>query len=187
MRRKIRMGMVGGGPGSMIGPIHRLAARLDGEVELVCGAFSRDPERSRETAESLHLPAERVYPDYRAMMQGEAALPDGERMDFVAVVTPNDSHFPVAKAALEHGFHVLSDKPATKSLDEVEQLAASLQQSGLLYGLTHTYAGYPMIKQARSMIAAGALGRVRKVLVEYPQGWLADRQEDVDNKQAQWR
>ena len=187
MRRKIRMGMVGGGPGSMIGPIHRLAARLDGEVELVCGAFSRDPERSRETAESLHLPAERVYPDYRAMMQGEAALPDGERMDFVAVVTPNDSHFPIAKAALEHGFHVLSDKPATKSLDEVEQLAASLQQSGLLYGLTHTYAGYPMIKQARSMIAAGALGRVRKVLVEYPQGWLAEAGIEAHSRQAAWR
>ncbi|WP_286871245.1 Gfo/Idh/MocA family oxidoreductase [Spongiibacter sp.] len=187
MRRKIRMGMVGGGPGSMIGPIHRLAARLDGEVELVCGAFSRDPERSRETAESLHLPAERVYPDYRAMMQGEAALPDGERMDFVAVVTPNDSHFPIAKAALEQGFHVLSDKPATKSLDEVEQLAASLQQSGLLYGLTHTYAGYPMIKQARSMIAAGALGRVRKVLVEYPQGWLAEAGIEAHSRQAAWR
>ncbi|MBU71254.1 MAG: oxidoreductase [Spongiibacter sp.] len=181
------MGMVGGGPGSMIGPIHRLAARLDGEVELVCGAFSRDPERSRETAESLHLPAERVYPDYRAMMQGEAALPDGERMDFVAVVTPNDSHFPIAKAALEQGFHVLSDKPATKSLDEVEQLAASLQQSGLLYGLTHTYAGYPMIKQARSMIAAGALGRVRKVLVEYPQGWLAEAGIEAHSRQAAWR
>ena len=187
MRRKIRMGMVGGGPGSMIGPIHRLAARLDGEVELVCGAFSRDPERSRETAESLQLPAARVYPDYQAMMQGEAALPDGERMDFVAIVTPNDSHFPIAKAALEHGFHVMSDKPATKSLDEVEQLAASLQESGLLYGLTHTYAGYPMIKQARSMVAAGVLGHVRKVLVEYPQGWLAEAGIEAHSRQAAWR
>ncbi|WP_295876824.1 Gfo/Idh/MocA family oxidoreductase [uncultured Zhongshania sp.] len=186
-RRKIRMGMVGGGPGAMIGPVHRIAARLDGEIKLVCGVFSRNPVQSQETAESLCLPAERSYQSYTSMMAAEAALPDGERMDFVVIVTPNDSHFAIAAAALKHGFHVLSDKPATRSLHEAEQLAVQLQKTGLLYGLTHTYAGYPMIKQARSLVASGALGEVRKVLVEYPQGWLAQSGVEAESKQAAWR
>lgn len=187
LNRKIRMGMVGGGPGSMIGPIHRIAAAMDGEIELVCGAFSSDPERCRETGERLYLPPERVYADYRAMMTAEAALPAGERMDFVAVVTPNHLHFPVAEAALKNGFHVLSDKPATHSLSEAERLRDLLAGTGLLYGLTHTYAGYPLVKAARQLIAEGRLGALRKVLVEYPQGWLSSADVAGESKQAEWR
>lgn len=185
--RKIRMGMVGGGPGAMIGPLHRIAAAMDGQIELVCGAFSTDPARCRQAGEALFLPASRIYDDYRDMMRVEAALPATERMDFVAIVTPNDLHFPVAEAALRHGFHVLSDKPATHSLSEAECLRDVLRETGLLYGLTHTYTGYPMIKQAKSLIADGQLGAVRKVLVEYPQGWLADATIGEHNKQAAWR
>jgi predicted dehydrogenase len=184
---KIRMGMVGGGEGAFIGAVHRMAAALDGEIELVCGAFSRDPERSRRSGAALYLPPERVYSDYRAMMVAEALLPAAQRMQFVAIVTPNHQHFPVAEAALRAGFHVLSDKPATLNLAEALQLRGVLEETGLLYGLTYTYTGYPLVKEARARIAAGELGNVRKVVVEYPQGWLADRQEDVGNKQAAWR
>lgn len=185
--RKIRMGMVGGGPDSMIGPIHRIAAAMDGQIELVCGVFSSNREKSRRTARECYLPAERVYENFETMMREEAALPLGERMDFVAVVTPNHLHFPVAKAALASGFHVLSDKPATLNLAEAESLHALVNKTGLLYGLTHTYAGYPMIKQARQMVADGALGAIRKVLVEYPQGWLSESGVELGSKQAQWR
>ena len=187
LRRKIRMGMVGGGPGSMIGPIHRIAALMDGQIDLVCGVFSSDREKSRVTAEELNLPPERVYASYQDMMAREAALPEGERMDFVAVVTPNHLHFPVAEAALTNGFHVLSDKPATLNLAEAEKLRDLLAQTGLYYGLTHTYAGYPMIKQARAMVAQGVIGTLRKVLVEYPQGWLSDADIESSSKQAEWR
>jgi len=184
---KVRMGMVGGGEGAFIGGVHRMASALDGEIELVCGAFSSDADRSARSGAALHLPAERVYSDYRAMMEAEALLPEGERMQFVAIVTPNHMHFPVAEAALRAGFHVMSDKPATFDLKEALQLREILEQSGLLYGLTHTYTGYPLVKEARARVAAGELGKIRKVVVEYPQGWLADRQEDEDNKQAAWR
>lgn len=184
---KVRMGMVGGGEGAFIGELHRMAAAIDGEIELVCGAFSSDSERSRRSGVALHLPPDRVYSDYRQMMEAEAALPDGERMQFVSIVTPNHMHFPVAEAALKAGFHVMSDKPATLNLDEALKLRELVRETGLLYGLTHTYTGYPMVKEARARVDAGDLGRVRKVLVEYPQGWLADRQEDEDNKQAAWR
>ncbi len=184
---KIRMGMVGGGEGAFIGQVHRIAAALDGEIELVCGAFSSDPARAQRSGAALHLPPERVYTDYRRMMTAEAALPPSQRMQFVAIVTPNHLHFPVAEAALRAGFHVLSDKPATFSLQEALQLRDLVAQTGLLYGLTHTYTGYPLVKEAKARVAAGALGKIRKVVVEYPQGWLADRQEDADNKQAAWR
>ncbi|MDZ7781664.1 MAG: Gfo/Idh/MocA family oxidoreductase [Halioglobus sp.] len=184
---KIRMGMVGGGEGAFIGAVHRMAAALDGEIELVCGAFSSDPERSARSGAALYLPADRVYGDYHTMMSAEAALPEHERMQFVSIVTPNHTHFPVAEAALRAGFHVLSDKPATFSLDEALRLRDLLDETGLLYGLTHTYTGYPLVKEARDRIAADGLGRIRKVIVEYPQGWLADREEATDNKQAAWR
>jgi len=184
---KVRMGMVGGGEGAFIGAVHRMAAALDGEIELVCGAFSSQPERSRASGAALDLPDARVYDDYSAMMKSEAELPEGVRMQFVAIVTPNYTHFPVAEAALIAGFHVLSDKPATFSLAEALALRDLLNETGLLYGLTHTYAGYPLVKEARARIARGELGEIRKVVVEYPQGWLADRQEDTDNKQAAWR
>ena len=183
---KIRMGMVGGGEGAFIGEVHRMAAAIDGEIELVCGAFSGDPERAARSGEALYLPAERVYSSYTAMMTAEAALPADQRMQFVSVVTLNHLHFPVAKAALEAGFHVLSDKPATFNLAEALQLRKVVQETGLLYGLTHTYNGYPLIKEAHQRVARGDLGAIRKVVVEYAQGWLADPKED-DNKQAAWR
>ncbi|MBT3410032.1 MAG: Gfo/Idh/MocA family oxidoreductase [Halieaceae bacterium] len=181
------MGMVGGGEGAFIGGIHRMAAAMDGEIELVCGAFSSDPERSAQSGAMLYLEPERVYGDYRQMMSAEAALPADQRMQFVAIVTPNDLHFPVAEAALGAGFHVLSDKPATLSLAQALQLRERVRDSGLLYGLTHTYTGYPLVKEARERISRGELGKIRKVVVEYTQGWLADRQEDLGNKQASWR
>ncbi len=184
---KVRMGMVGGGEGAFIGAVHRMAAALDGEIELVCGAFSSDADRSRRSGAALYLPPGRVYDDYHAMIAAEASLPADQRMQFVAIVTPNHQHFPVAEAALRGGFHVLSDKPATLDLAEAIKLKAVLEDTGLLYGLTHTYTGYPLVKEARARVAAGQLGEVRKVVVEYPQGWLATREEDTDNKQAAWR
>ncbi len=177
--------MVGGGEGAFIGEVHRWAARLDGEIELVCGAFSRDAENTARTGQSLGLSASRCYSDYNTMMQAEAALPESERMEFVAIVTPNHVHFPVAKAALEAGFHVLSDKPATLNLDEAKALREIVAKSPTLaYGLTHTYLGYPLVGEARAIVDAGGIGKVRKVFVEYIQGWLAT---EVDNKQADWR
>ena len=179
------MGMVGGGQGAFIGAVHRLAARLDGRIELVCGAFSRDPDNTRETGAQLGLGADRLYDDFETMMQREAALPEGERMEFVAVVTPNHVHFPVAKAALEAGFHVLSDKPATLNTKEARDIAAILKANpSLHYGLTHTYLGHPMVREMRAIVASGGIGTVRKVFAEYIQGWLA---EDVTGKQADWR
>ena len=180
----LKMGMVGGGSGAFIGYIHRLAARLDGQIELVCGAFSRDADNCRQTGASLGLDPSRCYADYNTMMSAEAALPAEQRMDFVVIVTPNHVHFPVAKAALEAGFHVLSDKPATLNLQEAKDLAQIVEKSGLSYGLTHTYLGYPLVSAARQIIADGGIGKVRKVFAEYIQGWLA---EPIDNKQADWR
>ena len=187
MSRKIRYGMVGGGRGAFIGALHRIAAAMDGQIELVCGAFSSDPQRSKDSGADFFLPANRCYGTYEEMIRAEAKLPLGERMDFMCIVTPNFMHFPPAKMALENGFHVLSDKPATFSLDEAKKLAAIVKKSGLLYGLTHNYTGYPLVKEARAMVAAGKLGKIRKVVVEYPQGWLATRLEASDQKQAAWR
>ena len=181
----VKFGMVGGGQGAFIGAVHRLAARLDGKLELVCGAFSRDPENTKVTGASLGLDSERCYHDFQTMMEAEAALPEGERMDFVAIVTPNHVHFPVARAALEAGFHVLSDKPATLTLKEAKDLAAILKaRPDLAYGLTHTYLGHPMVREMAAIVADGGIGEVRKIFVEYIQGWLA---EPVEGKQADWR
>jgi predicted dehydrogenase len=187
MSRKIRYGMVGGGRGAFIGAVHRIAAALDQQIELVCGAFSSDPERSRASGGDLYLPAGRCYGSFEEMILAEAKLPLGERMDFVAIVTPNHMHFPPAKLALENGFHVLSDKPATFNVEEAKELAALVERTGLLYGLTHNYTGYPLVKEAREMVATGKLGKIRKVVVEYPQGWLATRLEASGQKQAGWR
>lgn len=187
MSRKIRYGMVGGGRGAFIGAVHRIAAAIDQQIELVCGAFSSDPQKSRDSGADLFLPANRCYGSYEEMIRAEAALPEGERMDFIAIVTPNHMHFPPAKMALEHGFHVLSDKPATFDLDEARQLGELVKRTGLLYGLTHNYTGYPLVKQAREMVHSGVLGQIRKVVVEYPQGWLATRIEESGQKQAAWR
>ncbi len=185
--RKIRYGMVGGGRGAFIGAVHRIAAAMDQQIELVCGAFSSDPERSRASGADLFLPPARCYGTFEEMIKSEARLREGERMDFVAIVTPNHMHFPPAKMALEYGFHVLSDKPATFNLAQAKKLADLVKKTGLLYGLTHNYTGYPLVKEARDMIRAGKLGKVRKVVVEYPQGWLATRLEATGQKQAGWR
>ncbi len=187
MSRKIRYGMVGGGRGAFIGAVHRIAAAMDQQIELVCGAFSSDPKRSRASGKDLFLPAKRCYGSFQEMIEKEAKLPLGERMDFVSIVTPNHMHFPPAKLALENGFHVLSDKPATFNLAEAKALQQIVKQSKLLYGLTHNYTGYPLVKQAREMVASGKLGKIRKVVVEYPQGWLATRLEESGQKQAAWR
>jgi predicted dehydrogenase len=187
MKRKIKMGMVGGGIGAFIGAVHRMAANLDGEIELVCGAFSSDPSRSKASGEMLYLPPDRVYANYEEMIWREKALPDGERMDFVSIVTPNHVHFGPAKMALENGFHVMCDKPLCFNLEEAYELQKIVHTSGLLFGLTHTYTGYPMVKQARLMIKNGELGAIRKVVVEYPQGWLSEKIEDANQKQAAWR
>lgn len=182
---KIRMGMIGGGEGAFIGAVHRLAAALDGEIELVCGAFSSDPERARQSGLALGLPAARCYGDWREMLATEAALPSEQRMEFVSIVTPTHLHFPIATAALDAGFHVLSDKPAARDLAEALALRERVHASGRRYALTHTYTGYPLVAQARDCVREGRLGRIRKVLVEYTQGWLA--QDAPDNKQARWR
>jgi predicted dehydrogenase len=180
--------MVGGGEGAFIGAVHRSAASLDGDLELVCGAFSSDAERSRRAGESLHLDPARCYADYREMFASEAKRrTGGDSMDFVVIVTPNHLHFPVAVAALKSGFHVLSDKPATVSLAECRKLQAEVEKSGLLYGLTHPYTSYPLIVEARQRVAAGQLGTIRKVIVEYTQGWLTDAVERTGNVQAAWR
>ena len=187
MSRKIRYGMVGGGRGAFIGAVHRIAAAMDQQIELVCGAFSSDPERSKASGRDLFLPEERCYGTFQEMIKAEAKLPADQRMDFMAIVTPNHMHFPPAKMALEHGFHVLSDKPATLNLAEARKLRDIVKKTGLLYGLTHNYTGYPLVKEARDMIRAGKLGKIRKVIVEYPQGWLATRLEASGQKQAAWR
>jgi len=187
MSRKIRYAMVGGGRGAFIGAVHRIAANIDGQIELTAGAFSADPEKSKASGADFFLDPSRVYGSFEELVKKEAALPAEKRIDFVAIVTPNHVHFPAAKAALEHGFHVLSDKPATFDLAEAKALAALVKKTGLLYGLTHNYTGYPLVKEARDMIAAGKIGKVRKIVAEYPQGWLATRVEASGQKQAAWR
>ena len=187
MSRKLRMGMVGGGQGSFIGGVHRMAASLDGHIELVCGAFSSTAEKSLASGRELYLPDDRIYGDFQEMIEQEKALPDNERMDFVSVVTPNYMHFAPAKLALENGFHVVSDKPATFTLEEAKKLQALVESTGLLYALTHNYTGYPMVKEAKHLVSSGTLGNIRKVVVEYPQGWLGQLLEKAGSKQASWR
>ena len=185
--RKIRMGMVGGGRDAFIGQVHRIAAAIDGQIELVCGAFSSTAEKSKASAKDLFLPDNRAYGDYEEMIEKEKALPEDQRMDFVSIVTPNHMHAPVAKKALQAGFHVMSDKPATFNLEEALELRELVKETGLIYGLTHNYTGYPMVKEAKHMIKTGQLGKIRKVVVEYPQGWLATDLESTGQKQAGWR
>jgi predicted dehydrogenase len=187
MNRKLRMGMVGGGQDAFIGAIHRLAANMDGLVELACGALSINPEIAVASGKALFLPENRTYLTYEEMIKAEAALPANERMDFVTIVTPNFAHFAPAMMALEHGFHVVIEKPITFSLEEAKQLKQKLDETGLTLCLTHTYSGYPMVKQAKAMIADGKLGKIRKVWVEYPQGWLSRLSEREGNAQAAWR
>ncbi len=185
LNRKLRYGMVGGGPGAFIGGVHRMAAALDGTMELVAGAFSASAEKSRQQGHALGLEGDRVYDSFQDMVERESARRD--RIDLVSIVTPNHMHFPVAKAFLEGGFHVICDKPMTNTLQDAEALCRLVASSGLVFALTHNYTGYPMVKQARAMVASGRIGTVRKVVVEYPQGWLATPIEREGHKQADWR
>lgn len=178
--------MVGGGPGAFIGPVHLMAARLDGEAVLVCGAFSSDPARSAAHGQALGLDPSRCYGSYEAMLAAESRRGD-DRMQAVVIVTPNHLHFPIGRAALEAGFHVLSDKPATATHAEAVELLAAADRSGLIYALTYTYSGYPMVRQARALCRDGALGPIRKVVAEYSQGWLGRALERDGSRQAAWR
>lgn len=187
MKRKLRMGMVGGGLTSFIGPVHRKAAGIDGEIELVAGAFSIIPGESKETGEALYLNPDRVYESYQEMFEREKELPADQRLDFVSVVTPNHVHFGPSQMALQSGFHVLVEKPIAFSLAEAKTLEKTVNKTGLLLGLTHTYTGYPLVKEARKMVADGAFGKIRKIYVEYPQGWLSTLLEKAGNMQASWR
>lgn len=176
--------MVGGGPGAFIGDVHRKAAALDGKIELVAGAFSSSAEKSKAMGEELNLNSDRVYGSYQEMVDGEKQLPEDERIDFVSIVTPNHMHYPVAKAFIEAGFHIICDKPMTNTIEEAEELCQLVDENDTIFALTHNYTGYPMVKEARNLVKTGKLGKIRKVVVEYPQGWLA---EQLDNKQANWR
>lgn len=187
MSRKLRMGMIGGGTGSFIGDVHRKAASIDGLIELVCGAFSSDSEKSIQSGKNLFLPEDRCYGSYEEMILKEKELPEDVRMDFVAIVTPNHMHFPPAKFALEHGFHVVCDKPVTFTLEEALELQKIMAKSDRLFALTHNYTGYPMVKQAKALVDNGDLGKIRKIQVQYLQGWLSTLVEKTDNKQASWR
>lgn len=180
--RRLRMGMIGGGPGAFIGPVHRIAAELDREIELVAGAFSRDAARSRAAGEAYRIDPSRAYPDVPTMLAGERARDDG--IDFVTICSPNHHHLPAARAALEAGIAVICDKPATATLAEARDLARVVAACDRPFGLTYTYSGYPLVREARARVAAGALGTIRKVIVEYPQGWLAG---EATGKQAEWR
>ena len=179
--------MVGGGVGAFIGDVHRMASRLDGKIELVCGAFSSNPEKSRASGEAFHLAPERCYGSFAEMIETESKLPAEVRMDFVSIVTPNHLHFEPAKMAIEAGFHVVCDKPVTFSTDEALELQKLVAKHNPVFALTHNYTGYPMVKEARDMVQKGRLGKIRRVVVEYPQGWLSTRLEESGQKQASWR
>lgn len=187
MNRKLRMGMVGGGKDAFIGAIHRIAANMDGLIELSCGALSINPEIAVDSGKMLFLPEDRTYLNFEEMITKERALPAEKRMDFVTIVTPNFAHFAPAMMALDNGFHVVIEKPIAFTLDEARQLKQKVAETGLILCLTHTYSGYPMVKQAKAMVAAGTLGKIRKVWVEYPQGWLSKLSEREGNAQAAWR
>jgi len=185
--RKLKYGMVGGGPDAFIGGVHRMAAALDGGMDLVAGAFSSHPEKSKQQGKNLLLKPDRVYGSYQEMAEKEAKLPLGERIDFVSIVTQNAMHYPVAKVFLNAGFHVVCDKPMTTTVAEAEELIKLAQQKGLIFGLTHNYTGYPMVKQAKQLVKEGKIGTIRKVVVEYPQGWLSTDIDAQGAKQAAWR
>jgi predicted dehydrogenase len=183
--RRLRLGMVGGGPGAFIGAVHRIAARMDDRYELVAAALSADPEKSRTSAATLHISKDRAYSNFEDMARSEATRHD--RIDAVSIVTPNHFHFPVARIFLDSGFHVICDKPMTTTLADAEELAGIVHRTGLVFGLTHNYTGYPLVRQARDMVAAGELGKLRIIQVEYPQDWLTTPLEQTGQKQAAWR
>jgi predicted dehydrogenase len=187
LKQKLRMGMIGGSLEAFIGNVHRKAAALDGGIQLVCGVFSSDLAKTKATGQQLGLDPKRLYASFEEMILAEKALPENERMDFVSIVTPNHVHFAPATLALQHGFHVIIDKPLAFSLAEAKKLQKMVEKTGKLLALTHTYTGYPMVKEAKHLINTGAIGAVRKVYVEYPQGWLSQAIEKQGQKQASWR
>lgn len=187
LNRKLRMGMIGGGKDAFIGAIHRIAANMDGLIELSCGALSINPEIAKESGKMLFLPEDRTYLTYDEMITKESALPEDKRIDFVTIVTPNFAHFAPAMMALDHGFNVVIEKPIAFTLDEAQQLKKKVEETGLILCLTHTYSGYPLVKQAKQMVKEGVFGKIRKVWVEYPQGWLSKLSEREGNAQAAWR
>ena len=186
-KRKLRMGMVGGGPGAFIGPVHRMVSRMSGQVDLVAGCFSQRWEKTKETGKELYLDQDRCYKSFEEMASAEADLPADKRIDFVSVVTPNSTHFPVAKAFLEAGIHVVCDKPMTFTLEEAEQLVKIVEKTGLVFALTHNYTGYPLVRHARELFKSGKMGKIRKVVLEYLQDFLSVQQEKLGQKQAAWR
>lgn len=185
--RKLKMGMVGGGPGAFIGDVHRKAARMDGGIELVAGAFDINPRKSKQMGRELCLNSKRVYRTYTEMIEKELKLPADERVDFVSVTTPNNWHFPIAKDLLEAGFHVMCEKPMTFDVKEAKQLKKIVKKSRRVFGLMHNYTGYPMVKLARDLVRSGDIGNIRKIVVQYPQGWLATPLERTGQQQAAWR
>ncbi|HRR08662.1 MAG TPA: Gfo/Idh/MocA family oxidoreductase [Rhodothermales bacterium] len=187
LERKIRYGMVGGGPGSFIGNVHRMAAALDGEIELVAGAFSSDPEKSRQRGEEWFLDPNRVYGSYQEMAEKESSLPLSERLDFISIVTPNHTHYEIAKTFVNANFNVICDKPMVNTVAEAEELVNLVREKNQYFCVTHNYVGYPMVKEARHLVRRGKVGNVRKVVVEYQQGWLANLIEATGSKQAIWR
>lgn len=187
MNRKLKMGMVGGGPGAFIGEVHRKASRLDGLIELAAGAFDINPEKSLQMGKELLLDQKRVYKTYQEMIKGELKIPKGERIDFVSITTPNKWHFPIARDFLMAGFHVMCEKPMTMSVKEAKDLAAIVKKTGLVFGLMHNYVAYPMVKLAKDMVKKGKLGKIRKVVVQFPQSWLATPIEKTGQMQASWR
>ena len=185
--RNLKMGMVGGGPGAFIGEVHRRASRLDGGVQLVAGAFDIDPKKSIQQGKELLLDPNRIYGTYKEMIEAELKLPEGERIDFVSITTPNNWHFPIARDFLNAGFHVMCEKPMTFNVDEARELQQIVKKSKKVFGLMHNYTGYPMVKLARDMARSGELGKIRKIVVQYPQGWLATALEKAGSMQASWR
>lgn len=187
LNRKLRMALVGGGRGSFIGRVHATAAVLDNRCALVAGALSSDPQRAKDSAEDYDIPLDRAYTSYSELIEKELALPEDQRIDFVSIATPNHTHFEIAKAAVEAGFNVICDKPLTFDFAQAEELAKIVQDSGVVFAVTHNYTGYPLIRQARQMIADGELGEIMALRMTYIQGWLVDKLEDTDQKQAAWR
>jgi predicted dehydrogenase len=187
LNRKLKMGMVGGGPGAFIGEVHRKAARMDGWIELIAGAFDINPRKSKQMGRELCLNSKRVYRNHEEMVERELKLPEGERIDFVSITTPNNWHFPIARDFLDAGFHVMCEKPMTFNVKEARELRKIVKQSRKVFGLMHNYTGYPMVKLARDMVGQGDLGKIRKIVVQYPQGWLATPLERTGHMQASWR
>lgn len=187
LNRKLRMALIGGGSGAFIGRVHATAAVLDNRAALVAGALSSNPQRAKESAPDYDIPESRAYTSIEELVEKENALPEDQRIDFVSVATPNHTHYPISKTALEAGFNVMCDKPMTLDFGQAEELFEVVKKTGAVFAVTHNYTGYPLVRQARQMILNGDLGEINAIRVQYIQGWLRDKLEDTDQKQASWR